>query len=437
MSIELVTLLFFLLLFVLLLLGLPLAFVLGGVAMIFIYSTWGFPGFYVVTANTWGAMNQFVLLAVPLFVFMAFILERSGVAEQLYDMMYMWFGGIRGGLAVGTIVICTIFAAMCGISGTATVTMGAIALPSMLKRGYDKSLSIGCINSGGGWGILMPPSIDMIIYALIAQESVGKMFAGGVGPTFLLLTLDTIYILTRSYFQPKIAPALPKEQRGDWPTKLKALKAIILPVFIVFLVLGCILFGVTTPTEAASIGVFGALLSAFLNRKLTWEIVKDAATRSLFLTGMIMWIMFGAYSFSSVFQGMGSSEVIVNLMQHLPAGRWGAVIFFQFIIFLLAMVVNSTTIMMITVPIFLPVIKAMGFNTLWYGVLFIVQMEIGYMTPPFGYNLFYMKGVVPKNITMGDIYRSVIFFTMVELTGLLIMMVFPEIILWLPNLVFS
>ena len=437
MSIELVTLLFFLLLFALLLLGLPLCFVLGGVAMVFIYSTWGFAGFYVVTANTWGAMNQFVLLAVPLFVFMAFILERSGVAEQLYDMMYLWFGGIRGGLAVGTIVICTIFAAMCGISGTATVTMGAIALPSMLKRGYDKSLSIGCINSGGGWGILMPPSIDMIIYALIAQESVGKMFAGGVGPTFLLLTLDTIYILTRSYFQPKIAPALPKEQRGDWPTKLKALKSIILPVFIVFLVLGCILFGVTTPTEAASIGVFGALLSAFLNRKLTWEIVKDAATRSLYLTGMIMWIMFGAYSFSSVFQGMGSSEVIVNLMQHIPAGRWGAVIFFQVIIFLLAMVVNSTTIMMITVPIFLPVIKAMGFNPLWYGVLFIVQMEIGYMTPPFGYNLFYMKGVVPKNITMGDIYRSVIFFTMVELTGLIIMMIFPEVILWLPNLVFS
>ena len=436
MSVELIVLLFFLSLFILLAIGIPLAFVLGGVAIVFIYFTWGISGMYVIVSNSWGVLNQFVLLSVPLFVFMAFILERSGVAEQLYDMMYMWFGGIRGGLAVGTIVICTIFAAMCGISGTATVTMGAIALPSMLKRGYDKSLSIGCINSGGGWGILMPPSIDMIIYALIAQESVGKMFAGGVGPTFLLLTLDTIYILTRSYFQPQIAPALPKEQRGDWPTKLKALKAIVLPFFIISLVLGCILLGVTTPTEAASIGVLGALISALINKKLRFRLVKEAATRSLNLTAMIVWIIFGATCFSVAFQSMGATQVIINLMQYVPAGRWGVIIFFQIIIFLFAMVMNSTTIMMITIPIFLPVVKALGFDPLWYGVLFIVQMEIGYMTPPFGYNLFYMKAVVPKGITMGDIYRSVIFFTMVELTGLILMMLYPKVILWLPRLIF-
>ena len=437
MGIEWITILFFLSLFVFLILGLPLCFVLGGVAVVFIYATWGVPGIYVVTANTWGAVNQFVLLSVPLFVFMAFILERSGVAEQLYDMMYLWFGPVRGGLAVGTVVICTIFAAMCGISGTATVTMGAIAIPSMLKRGYDKSLSIGCVNSGGGWGILMPPSVDMIIYALIAQESVGKMFAGGVLPTLLLLGLDSTYILIRSFFQPKIAPALPYEQRGDWPTKFKSLKAVIMPIFIAFLVLACILFGVTTPTEAAAIGVFGALFAAFVNKKLTLDIIREAANRSLNLTGMVIWIIFGAYSFSAIFQGMGSSQVIVNLMQYIPAGRWGAIIFFQIIIFLLAMVVNATTIMMITVPIFLPVIKAFGFDPLWYGVLFIVQMEIGYMTPPFGYNLFYMKGVVPPGITMADIYRSVIFFTIVELIGLILMMVFPDVILWLPNKFFS
>jgi tripartite ATP-independent transporter DctM subunit len=388
-------------------------------------------------------MGQFILLAVPLYLFMAFILERAGVAEDLYDMMYLWFGPVRGGLAVGTIIICTIFAAMSGITGTATVTMAAIALPSMLKRGYDKSLAIGCINSGAGWGILMPPSVDMIIYALIAQESVGKMFAGGVLPTILLLILDTIYILTRSYFQPKIAPALPKDKRADWPTKFRSLKALVLPMLVIVAVLGCILLGITTPTEAAAIGVFGALASAYVNRKLSWAMVKEAAIRTLNITGMVMWIIFGAGVFSSFLQGVGASQVIIDLMKYIPAGRWGTFIFFQIIIFILAMLMNSTTIMMLTIPIFVPVIKALGFDPLWYGVLFIVQMEVGCMTPPFGYNLFYIKSVVStsndrflKDITMADIYRSVIFFTICEMTGFVIMCIFPEIILLLPNMLF-
>ncbi len=270
MSIELLSLLFFGALLLFLVLGLPLTFVLGGVSMIFIYFTWGPEAFYMVAAQTWGAMNKFTLVAMPLFIFMAMILERSGVAKGLYEMMYLWFGPIAGGLAIGTVVICAIFSAMCGISGAAVVSMGTIALPSMLERKYDKELALGCINSGGGWGILIPPSVIMILYALISGESVGRLFAGGVFPGLLLLVLVSGYIAIRCYFQPHLGPALPRRERGDWKRKITALKAVILPIVIVFMVLGSIIGGVTTPTEAAAIGVLGAIISALVYRQFSW-----------------------------------------------------------------------------------------------------------------------------------------------------------------------
>ncbi len=433
MSIELLSLLFFGALLIFLLLGLPLSFVLGGVSMIFLYFTWGPESFYMVAAQTWGAMNKFTLVAVPLFIFMAMILERSGVAKDLYEMMYLWFGPVAGGLAIGTVVICAIFSAMCGISGAAVVSMGTIALPSMLDRNYDKELALGCINSGGGWGILIPPSVIMILYALISGESVGALFAGGVFPGLMLLVLVSCYIAVRCYFQPHLGPALPKDERGNWPRKLTAMKAVILPVIIVVMVLGSIIGGITTPTEAAATGVLGAIISALVYRQFSWGLMKEAALRTLRLTGMIMWILFGAYCFSAAYHGMGANHLIENLMQHIPGGAWGSIIFIQIVIFLLAMVLDPAGIMMITVPIFLPIIKAHGFDPLWFGILFVINMEIGYMTPPFGFNLFYLKGIVPRGITMGDIYRSVIPYTLVESTGLALVMIFPQIAVWLPN----
>jgi tripartite ATP-independent transporter DctM subunit len=437
MSIELLTLLFFFALFAFLALGLPLSFVLGGVSIVFIYFTWGPEAFYMVAAQTWGAMNKFTLVAIPLFIFMAMILERSGVANDLYDMMYLWFGPVNGGLAIGTVVICAIFAAMCGISGAAVVSMGTIALPSMLKRKYNKLLAVGCINSGGGWGILIPPSVIMILYALISGESVGKLFAGGVFPGLLLLILVSSYIAIRCYFEPHLGPALPPEERGDWKRKLAALKAVLLPMIIVLLVLGSIIGGITTPTEAAAMGVLGALISGLVYRQLTWKLVMQACIRTLRLTGMIMWILFGAYCFSAAYHGMGAPHLIEDLMQYIPGGPWGAIIFIQVVIFVLAMVLDPAGIMMITVPIFLPFVMDHGFDPVWFGILFTINMEIGYMTPPFGFNLFYLKGIVPPEITMGDIYRSVIPFTIVESTGLAIVMVFPKIATWLPYAVFG
>lgn len=436
MSIELLTFLFFSSLLIFLLLGLPLTFVLGGVSVVFLYFTWGPESFYMVAAQTWDAMNKFILVAIPLFIFMAMILERSGTANDLYEMMYVWFGGVRGGLAIGTVAICAIFSAMCGISGAAVVSMGTIALPSMLKRNYDKLIAVGCINSGGGWGILIPPSVIMILYALIAGESVGKLFAGGIMPGFMLFVLVSAYIAIRCYFQPHLGPPIPKAERGDWGRKFRALKAVILPVMIVFMVLGSIVFGVATPTEAAAVGVLGALISGLIYRQLSRSLIVEASLRTFRLTGMIMWILFGAYCFTAAYHGMGASRLIEDLMQYMPGGPWGTIIFIQVIIFLLAMVLDPAGIMMICIPIFLPVVVAHGFDPVWFGILFIINMEIGYMTPPFGFNLFYMKGVVPPSISMLDIYKSVIPFTIVESFGLVMVMVFPQIALWLPNLFF-
>ena len=257
MPIELLTLLFFGLLLVFLMAGVPLVFVLGGVSVIFLYFKMGPVGFYIVASKFWDSMTSFTLVAIPMFVYMAMLLERSGVAHRLYHMMHLWWGGVRGGLAIGTVAICALFAAMSGISGAAVVTMGTIALPRMLERGYDKKLALGAINAGGGWGILIPPSILMVLYALITEVSVGRLFASGIGPGILLFVLVSIYIGVRSWLQPNLAPALPPEERGDWGEKFRSLRAVILPIFIVFIVLGAIFGGFATPTEAGGAGSAG------------------------------------------------------------------------------------------------------------------------------------------------------------------------------------
>ena len=436
MSIEILTLLFFGSLLFFLLLGLPLAFVLGGVSVVFLYFTWGFDSFYMVSSQIWGTMESFTLVAIPLFVFMAMILERTGVAKDLYRMMHLWCGGLRGGLAIGTLGICAVFAAMVGISGAAVVAMGTIALPSMLERGFDKKMALGVINTGGGWGILIPPSILMILYALITGVSVGKMFAAGIMPGILLMVLTAIYILVRCHLQPELAPALPKEERGTWPEKLRALRAVLLPIGVVIMVLGSIIGGITTPTEAAAMGVLGALISAAVYRQFKWSILQEAAIRTFKLTGMIMWILFAAHAFSAAYQSMGAQELIEGMITGIPGGPWAVIITMMVIVFFLAMVLDPVGIMLITLPVFLPIVQSMGFDPVWFGILFVINMEIGYMTPPFGFNLFYLKGVVPPSITMKDIYVSVIPFVLVEIVGLALIMIFPEIATYLPDLMF-
>ncbi|MDN3517717.1 TRAP transporter large permease subunit [Aquisalimonas lutea] len=434
MSVELLTLLFFGSLLVFLFMGVPLAFVLGGVSVVFLYFDWGPDAFYMVGSRMWSTMNSFTLIAIPLFILMAMILERSGVARDLYRMMHLWWGGVRGGLAIGTVGICAIFAAMCGISGAAVTSMGTIALPNMLERKYDKEMALGAINAGGGWGILIPPSIIMILYALITGVSVGSLFAAGIVPGLLLMVLVSLYIAIRCYFQPHLGPALAKEDRGSLRDKLMALRSVILPMFIVVIVLGSIMGGVATPTEGAAIGVFGALVSAIVYRRFSWAMLSEACVRTLKLTGMIMWILFAAHAFSTAYKSMGAQPMILDFMQAIPGGQWGALIAILIIIFIMAMVLDPLGIMMITLPVFMPIINGFGFDPVWFGILFIIMMEIGYMTPPFGFNLFYLKGVAPPGITMGDIYRSVVPYTLVELLGLVLVVIFPGIALWLPSI---
>ena len=437
MSVELLTFLFFGSLLLFLLLGVPLAFVLGGVSIVFLFFSMGPVSFYIVASKFWDSMTSFTLIAIPLYVYMAMLLERSGVARALYSMMHLWFGGMRGGLAIGTVAICAIFAAMSGISGAAVVTMGTIALPRMLERGYDTKLSLGAINAGGGWGILIPPSIPMVLYAMISEVSVGRLFASGIGPGILLFVLVSIYIAVRAWLQPSIAPALPPEERGDFSEKMRSLKAVLLPIMIVLMVLGPIFGGLATPTEAAAIGVLGAMIAAAINRQLSIEVLRTSALQTLRLTALIMWILFAAHAFSTAYTTLGAHDFIQDLMKLIPGGKWGALTFMILVLFVLGMVLDPVGIMLITLPVFLPVIDAAGFDPIWFGVIFIIMMEVGYMTPPFGFNLFYIKGVAPPGVTMGEIYTSVIPYVIVTMIGVLIVVLVPDIALFFPNLFFG
>jgi len=430
--VELTLLLFGSLLLVLAL-GLPLSFVLGGLTVIFSYFLWGPESLTNIAYKTYSYMNNFILIAIPMFIFMGAMLQKSGIAESMYNLMYHWMGRIKGGLAAGTVGICTLFAAMVGISGASTVTMGLVALPSMLKRNYDKNIAIGSIAAGGALGILIPPSVTMIILGLFAGLSIGKLFIGGIFPGLLLAALFIIYILVRARFQPHLGPVIPVEERGNLRENLLMTRSLILPILLVIGVMGSIFTGAATPTEAAAVGAFGSIICAAFNRHLNWKNFFDSCITTLKLSCMIMWIVFGAAAFTSLYAAVNATDLISDVLLSMPGGAWGALIATQFIFFVLGMFLDPGAIVMLCTPIFFPLIKELGFDPLWFGVLFVVNMEMSYLTPPFGFNLFYMKAVVPEGVTMSDIYRSIIFFVLLQAVGLGLIMAFPQIVLWLPN----
>lgn len=433
MSVELLTLIFFGLLIVLITTGLPIAFCLAGEALIFILWQLDPASLYLIATASLSNWTNFVLISIPLFLLMAYFLEISDIAEDLYDMMYKWMGGLRGGLAIGTVVICAVFGAMAGISGVATITMGVIALPSMRKRNYDKLMAIGCIAAGGPLGILIPPSIIMIIYASLTDTSIGKLFMGGVFSGIAMTLIYIFYIAIRCWIQPHLGPPLPNTERATWDEKLKSLKAVAIPMILVFSVLGVIYTGIATPTEASAIGAFGALLCSVARRRLTWSLTLNALMRTLQLTCMIMWIILGAKLFYHVYYAIGATSLINSFMQGLELNRWLMIMIMQLILVVLGCFIDPTGIMVITTPVFIPLVEAMGFDPIWFGILFTINMEIGYITPPFGINLFYLKGIVPPDITMGDIYESIMPFVILGIVGLVLVMVFPQLATWLPS----
>ena len=434
MNIELITFLLFASLIFLLATGLPIAFCMGSVGLLFAFIFLGPNSIAIGITSISGLLSTFPFLAVPLFVFMAVVLDSSGLVDALYETMYRWFGGLRGGLAIGTVVICTLFAAMSGVSAAGTVAMGTIALPAMLKRKYDSNIAIGPIAAGGALGQLIPPSGMMIIYSLIAGESVGRLFLGGIVPGLMLAAGFIIYIAIICHLKPLLGPPIPQNERVDLVTKITSLKTIILPVILIFAVLGTIFTGIATPTEAAALGAFGSIICTGIYKKLTFKNLSKATHTSIQLSCMILWLMIGGMIFASVYTAIGAQRFITELVTGMQVAQWMVIAVIQIIWIILGMLMDPNGIMFITMPVFLPIINAFGLSPLWFGVLWVVNMELGYLTPPFGMNLFLLKAVAPKEITMLTIYKSVIPFICVQAIVLILCTVFHDIILFLPNL---
>ncbi|MGE0750593.1 MAG: TRAP transporter large permease subunit [Variibacter sp.] len=444
------TLLLFGSLIALLALGLPMAFCTGSLATIFLF-VFGTPAILnMMPSRIFPFMTDYQLSAVPLFIFMAAVLEKAGIIEELFDAVYKWLGSVKGGLASATVIACTALAAMVGVVGATEVTMGMIALPAMLKRGYDQKIACGSLLAGGTLGILIPPSVMAIVYAVVAQQSLGELLVGSIFPGFLLSGLYITYITIRCYLNPKLGPALPMEERVDWREKLRLLKNTITPILLILVVLGVIFFGIATPVEAAGIGTFGALVVSAMNRRLDWLNIQEAAVATLKATAMVMWIFFGATMFVGFFIVKGGQTFVAESILGTGLPPYGILLLMMVILFILGMFIDWVGILLLTVPIFLPIMKGLswsgllGFSgvaaedvPLWYGVIFIVNMQMAFLSPPFGYSLFYLKSVAPPEISMATIFRSSITFMALQALGLTLCIIFPQIVLWLPNLLYA
>ncbi len=444
--IEWLSLLLFGSLGVLLMLGLPMAFCTGSLAVVFLF-VFGSPAVLnMMPARIFPFMTDYQLSAVPLFIFMAAILEKAGIIEELFDVIYKWLGSLKGGLASATVIACTALAAMVGVVGATEITMGMIALPAMLKRGYDPKIACGSLLAGGTLGILIPPSVMAIVYAVVAQQSLGELLIGSVFPGFLLAGMYVAYVTIRCTINPKLGPALPIEERVDFREKLRLLKKTIAPLLLIVLVLGVIFVGIATPVEAAGIGTFGALFVCALHGRLNWINVHDAGISTLKATAMVMWIFFGATMFVGFFIIKGGQTFVADSIVGTGLGPYGILLLMMAVLFVLGMFLDWVGILLLTVPIFVPILESVTFGgvfglgglsskdvSLWYGVIFMVNMQMAFLSPPFGYSLFYLKSVAPPEISMGTIFRSALPFMGLQAIGVALCIIFPEIVLWLPH----
>jgi len=420
-------------LILLMLTGAGLAFVLGAIAFLATATLWGPSALIVTVLNTFETMTSEALMAIPLYVLMAAILQKSRIIDDLYTAMETWFGGVSGGLAIGTVVICTIMAAMTGVVGAAVAAMGILALPSMLSRGYNQPLALGAICAGGTLGILIPPSVVTIVYAITAQISIGQMFIAGIIPGLILASCYCAYIWTRVKINPALAPIPQDSPVIPLAQKLASLRHLALPALVILSVLGSIYAGIATPTEAAAVGVLGALLSALLSGRLRLTSLNAAATDTLRVTAMILWITLGAKAFISVFVATGGADSVLNFVEGLEASRYMILFAMLAILIFLGLFLDEIGIILLCVPVFVPIIKTLGFDPLWFGVLFMVTAQMAYITPPFGYTLFYLKGVLPKGIGIGQVYRGVIPFFLIQVAVLILFVLFPDLVTWLPE----
>jgi tripartite ATP-independent transporter DctM subunit len=417
--------------------GLPIAFVLGGLSLLFTVLLWEPGAVIVLVLQIFDTMKSEALLAIPLFILMACILQRSGVIEELYRAMELWFGRLRGGLAIGTVVICVVMAAMTGVVGAAVTAMGILALPEMLRRGYKPELALGTICASGTLGILIPPSVLTIVYAVTAQISIGQMLIAGIVPGLLLAALYIVYIVIVGWLKPEWVPLDPHGRRASWPEKIRSLKALIFPAMLIVLILGSIFFGVATPTESAAVGVAGALIPAAIRRQLNLRTVRDAGTDTLKATAMILWITLGAKAYVAIFTGLGGADTLLAFIKGLEVNRWVILGAMMLLLVFLGTVLDELGIILLTVPVFLPIVRLLGFDELWFGVLYAITIQMGYISPPFGYTLFYIKGTLPRDIGMDAVYRGILPFFALQFVGLLICAALPDLVTFLPRLMAS
>ena len=434
MSIELFVIILFGSLVLFLALGMPIAFATGGAGLIGLLLAWGPGSMFLIASRTFHNMSSYTLIAIAPFVFMGLVIERSGIGKELFDAIYQWAGRLKGSLAITSIIVCTILAATTGIVGAAVTTVGMIGLPAMLKRGYDKRLALGACCSGGSLGVLIPPSIILIIYGSATNTSVGKLFMGGFATGGLLALLYILYIFVRSYLQPSFAPPITNEKQLPLLEKIYLLKSVIAPLIIVILVLGAIFAGLATPTEAACVGAVGALLCAAFRHEFTWMVFRNILTDTVRVTCMVMWIIFGSSFFVAVFAGGGGAQLVDQLLVTKVGSELGVLIITMFILFVLGCFMDSIAIVLLCGPIFAPIVTSLGYDPIWFGIIFNLNLQMAYITPPFGYSLFYLKGVAPPEVTTVDIFRSVVPFIFLQLLCLILCIKFPILATWLSDL---
>ena len=440
MSYELIALLMFATMMLLLFSGQRVFGAIGFVAVIAALSLWGDRGgFDIAFSQSIKLMRWYPLLTVPMFVFMGYVLSESRIADDLYRMFHVWMGGLRGGLAIGTIGLMVLISAMNGLSVAGMAIGATIALPELLRRGYDKRMVTGVVQAGSSLGILVPPSVVLVLYAMIARQPVGQLWLAGIVPGLMMAAMFIIYIAIRCRINPVLGPVLPKEER-DLPRaeKLTLLLAGLLPLGIFFAMMIPFVNGWTSLVESSAIGAITAFLAALLKGRMTWQVFETSVRNTLGITCMFMWIILAALAFGAVFDGLGAVKAIESLFtEQLGLSPWMILILMQLSFILMGTFLDDTAMLVIVAPLYIPLVGALEFNLIWYGVLYTVTTQIAYMTPPFGYNLFLMRAMSPPEIGLSDIYRSIIPFVAVMVLALIVIMIFPQIALWLPQTVYG
>jgi tripartite ATP-independent transporter DctM subunit len=435
MSYELIALLMFSSMMVLLLTGQRVFAAIGCVATGFALLLWGEGASEMPFNASIALLNWYPLLTLPLFIYMGYMLSESGIADDLYRMFHVWAGPVRGGLAIGTIGLMVVISAMNGLSVAGMAIGASIALPELLRRGYDKIMVTGVVQAGSSLGILIPPSVVLVLYGMIARQPIGQLWLAGVFPGLLLAGLFVAYIAIRCYFQPHLGPALPAEERQvGWSEKVRLLGAGVVPLLIFFFMTGLFMMGVTSLVESSAVGAAAATIAALLKGRLNWQVLEDTIRKTLSISCMFMWIILAALCFGAVFDGLGAVQAIRLLfLEQWGLGPWEVIIMMQLSYLLMGMFLDDTAMLVIVAPLYVPLVISLGFDPVWYGVLYTITCQIAYMTPPFGYNLFLMRAMAPPEITLQDIYLSIIPFVAVMILGLALVTAFPQIALWLPS----